>query len=143
MLGTAGLPHILVRFYTVPDVGAARRSVGWAMLFICLLYFTAPAYAAFSRWEVLHNMVGKRITAVPEWATNWSNAGLLEFTDLTALEGMPIAKHAALGRRHDRTRRAGRSRCQRRWRDPTGRAFRPSHAAHRHHQPDRWHLAVR
>src|SRR6266542_4598386 len=62
MLGTAGLPHILVRFYTVPDVGAARHSVGWAMLFICLLYFTAPAYAAFSRWEVLNNMVGKQIT---------------------------------------------------------------------------------
>ncbi len=91
MLGTAGLPHILVRFYTVPDVGAARHSVGWAMLFICLLYFTAPAYAAFSRWEVLNNMVGKRITAVPEWAANWSNAGLIEFTDLTALEGVPIA----------------------------------------------------
>jgi cation/acetate symporter len=91
MLGTAGLPHILVRFYTVPDVGAARRSVGWAMVFISLLYFTAPAYAAFSRWEVLNNMVGKRITAVPEWAANWSSAGLLEFTDLTVLEGVPRA----------------------------------------------------
>jgi cation/acetate symporter len=91
MLGTAGMPHILMRFYTVPDVGSARRSVGWAMLFICLLYFTAPAYAAFSRWEVLNNMVGKRITAVPEWAANWSAAGLLEFTDLTTLEGAPIA----------------------------------------------------
>ncbi|MFL5806792.1 MAG: sodium:solute symporter family protein [Roseiflexaceae bacterium] len=82
MLGTAGMPHILVRFYTVPDVGAARRSVGWAMLFICLLYFTAPAYAAFSRWEILQNVVGKPITAVPEWATNWSNAGLLTIKDL-------------------------------------------------------------
>jgi cation/acetate symporter len=91
MFGTAGLPHILVRFYTVPDVGSARRSVAWAMVFISLLYFTAPAYAAFSRWEVLHNMVGKRIAAVPDWATNWSSAGLLEFTDLTALEGAPIA----------------------------------------------------
>jgi cation/acetate symporter len=90
MLGTAGLPHILVRFYTVPDVGSARRSVGWAMVFISLLYFTAPAYAAFSRWEVLQNTVGKRITAVPEWAANWSNAGLIEFTDLTALENTPI-----------------------------------------------------
>src|SRR5262249_19302887 len=91
MFGTAGLPHILVRFYTVPDVGSARRSVGWAILFISLLYFTAPAYAAFSRWEVLHNMVGKRIAAVPEWAANWSGAGLIEFTDLTALERVPIA----------------------------------------------------
>src|SRR6185503_15249051 len=81
MLGTAGLPHILVRFYTVPDVGSARRSVGWAMIFICLLYFTAPAYAAFSRWEILQNVVGKPITAVPEWAVNWSNAGLLSIAD--------------------------------------------------------------
>src|SRR5215207_8143001 len=91
MLGTAGLPHILVRFYTVPDVGAARRSVAWAMVFISLLYFTAPAYAAFSRWEVMRTVVGKPITAVPEWAVNWANAGLIEFTDLTALEGLPIA----------------------------------------------------
>jgi cation/acetate symporter len=82
MCGTAGLPHILIRFYTVPDVGAARRSVSWAMLFICLLYFTAPAYAAFSRWEILQNVVGKPITAVPEWAVNWSNAGLLAIKDL-------------------------------------------------------------
>jgi cation/acetate symporter len=84
MAGTAGLPHILIRFYSVPDVGAARRSVGWALLFICLLYFTAPAYAAFSRWEILQNVVGKPITAVPEWATNWSNAGLLAIKDLNA-----------------------------------------------------------
>jgi cation/acetate symporter len=90
MAGTAGLPHILIRFYTVPDVGAARRSVGWAMLFICLLYFTAPAYAAFSRLEVMQNMVGKRLSAVPEWATNWSSAGLIEFSDLTTLEGQRI-----------------------------------------------------
>ncbi len=81
MLGTAGMPHILIRFYTVPNTGAARRSVGWAMVFICLLYFTAPAYAAFSRWEILQNVVGKPITAVPEWATNWANAGLMTITD--------------------------------------------------------------
>jgi cation/acetate symporter len=91
MVGTAGLPHILMRFYTVPDVGAARRSVGWAMLFICLLYFTVPAYAAFSRLEVMKNLVGKPITAVPEWAINWANVGLIEYTDLTTLEGLPIA----------------------------------------------------
>jgi cation/acetate symporter len=81
MLGTAGMPHILIRFYSVPDAGAARRSVAWALLFICLLYFTAPAYAAFSRWEILQNVVGKPITAVPEWAINWANAGLLTITD--------------------------------------------------------------
>ncbi len=92
MVGTAGLPHILIRFYTVPDVGAARRSVAWAMLFICLLYFTAPAYAAFSRLEVMKNVVGKPVTAVPEWAVNWANVGLIEYTDLTTLEHTPIAQ---------------------------------------------------
>lgn len=81
MLGTAGMPHILVRFYTVPDVGAARRSVSWALLFICLLYLSAPAYAAFARWEMLQNVVGRPVAAVPEWARNWRDAGLLSLED--------------------------------------------------------------
>jgi cation/acetate symporter len=59
MLGTAGMPHILVRFYTVRSVRESRSSVGWALLWISLLYFTAPAYAAFSRWEILENVVGQ------------------------------------------------------------------------------------
>ena len=81
MLGTAGMPHILVRFYTVPNVNAARRSVSWAMIFISLLYFTAPAYAAFSRWEVLQNVVGKPIASLPNWTANWAQSGLLTITD--------------------------------------------------------------
>lgn len=81
MLGTAGMPHILVRFYTVPTVNAARRSVSWAIVFISLLYFTAPAYAAFSRWEVLQNVIGKPIASVPGWAVNWAQTGLLTITD--------------------------------------------------------------
>lgn len=81
MLGTAGMPHILVRFYTVPNVNAARRSVSWAMIFISLLYFTAPAYAAFSRWEVLQNVIGKPIAALPGWTTNWAATGLLSIND--------------------------------------------------------------
>jgi cation/acetate symporter len=81
MLGTAGMPHILVRFYTVPTVSAARRSVSWAMVFILMLYFTAPAYAAFSRWEVLQNVVGKPITLLPAWATTWSKTDLLKIND--------------------------------------------------------------
>lgn len=82
MLGTAGMPHILIRFYTVPDAGAARRSVGWAMFFVAVLYLTAPAYAAFSRWEILQNVIGNSIGALPDWAANWANAGLLTITDL-------------------------------------------------------------
>lgn len=81
MLGTAGMPHILVRFYTVPNVNAARRSVSWAMIFISLLYFTAPAYAAFSRWEVLQNVIGKPIAALPGWTANWAATGLLTIND--------------------------------------------------------------
>jgi cation/acetate symporter len=84
MLGTAGMPHILTRFYTVPDGPAARRSAGWALGFILLLYLTAPAYAAFSRWEVLENVVGRPLTQVPAWAINWSQAGLLDLEDQNA-----------------------------------------------------------
>ena len=82
MCGTAGLPHILMRFYTTPTVRQARRSVSWALVFITLVYLTIPAYAAFSRWEMLKNVVGQPVTGLPEWAVNWANQGLLQFADL-------------------------------------------------------------
>jgi cation/acetate symporter len=81
MAGTAGLPHILIRYYTVPNPKAARMSVGWSLFFIFLLYFTAPAYAAFSRLEVLRNVVGQRITELPGWVANWTRTGLLTIRD--------------------------------------------------------------
>ena len=81
MLGTMGMPHILIRFYTVPDAPSARRSSGWALAFILVLYLTAPAYAAFSRWEVLENVIGKPIQSIPAWAARWATAGLLTITD--------------------------------------------------------------
>ncbi|NWF81275.1 MAG: VC_2705 family sodium/solute symporter [Chloroflexi bacterium] len=81
MLGTAGLPHILVRFYTVPTVRESRSSVGWALVWIAVLYLTAPAYAAFSRWEILENVVGRPATELPAWAANWASTGLLAFAD--------------------------------------------------------------
>src|SRR5688572_16832005 len=87
MAGTAGLPHILIRYYTVPDPKAARVSVGWSLFFIFLLYFTAPAYAAFSRLEVLTNLVGKRISELPSWVQNWTATGLLSIRDATNLGG--------------------------------------------------------
>jgi cation/acetate symporter len=62
-------------------VPAARRSVSWALFFILLLYLSAPAYAAFSRWEILQNVIGRPVTSVPEWATNWANAGLVSIND--------------------------------------------------------------
>jgi cation/acetate symporter len=81
MAGTVGLPHILIRYYTVPDPKAARMSVGWSLFFIYLLYFTAPAYAAFARWEMLQNLVGQQIATLPEWVNNWGRTGLLTIRD--------------------------------------------------------------
>ena len=81
MLGTASLPHILMRFFTTPSVKAARMSVGWALLFIFLLYFTAPAYATFAKYEIYANVIGSQITALPDWVELWSNVGLLTVND--------------------------------------------------------------
>lgn len=84
MVGTAGLPHILMRYYTVPSVKDARISVGWSLFFIFLLYFTAPAYAAFARNEVLSNIVGLPIASLPAWMANWAKVGLVSFKDINA-----------------------------------------------------------
>ncbi len=82
MVGTAGLPHILMRYYTVPSVKDARISVGWSLFFIFLLYFTAPAYAAFARNEVLSNIIGLPIANLPQWMANWGKVGLVAFKDI-------------------------------------------------------------
>ncbi|WP_031459899.1 sodium:solute symporter family protein [Chloroflexus sp. MS-G] len=92
MLGTAGLPHILIRFYTVPSVRESRMSVGWSLFFIFLLYFTAPAYAAFSRWQILENVVGKQISELPGWTKTWASNGLIVIRDLKVLDGVEIGK---------------------------------------------------
>jgi cation/acetate symporter len=81
MAGTAGLPHILIRYYTVPNPKQARMSVGWSLFFIFLLYFTAPAYAAFSRLEILTNVVGQKIAELPGWVQSWTATGLLSIKD--------------------------------------------------------------
>ena len=95
MLGTAGLPHILIRFYTVPSVRESRMSVGWSLFFIFLLYFTAPAYAAFSRWQILENVVGKEISQLPEWTSTWARNGLIVIRDLKVLDGVDVGKEPA------------------------------------------------
>jgi cation/acetate symporter len=71
MIGTASLPHILMRYFTTPSVREARISVGWGLLFIFLLYFTAPAYAAFAKLEVYSTVINQPINALPEWIKNW------------------------------------------------------------------------
>jgi cation/acetate symporter len=81
MVGTAGLPHILTRYYTTPSVREARTSVGWSLFFIFLLYFTAPAYAAFARFAVFTRLVGAKIAELPSWVTLWKPAGLFDVVD--------------------------------------------------------------
>ena len=81
MVGTAGLPHILTRYYTTPSVKQARTSVAWSLFFIFLLYFTAPAYAAFARFAVFTRLVGSKISELPGWVTFWQPAGLFTVVD--------------------------------------------------------------
>lgn len=81
MVGTAGLPHILTRYYTTPSVRQARTSVAWSLFFIFLLYFTAPAYAAFARNAVYVNLVGTSMSELPRWITLWAPAGLFSIVD--------------------------------------------------------------
>jgi cation/acetate symporter len=81
MVGTAGLPHVLIRFFTVPRVRDARASVGWALLFIALLYTTAPAVAVFARTNLLRTVSEKPYAEVPEWFRTWEDTGLITYED--------------------------------------------------------------
>ncbi|RAV30482.1 sodium:solute symporter family protein [Sinomicrobium soli] len=81
MVGTAGLPHVIVRFFTVPRVRDARKSAGLALLFIVILYSTAPAVSAFARTNLIETVSGRPYSEMPEWFTNWETTGLLNFTD--------------------------------------------------------------
>lgn len=81
MVGTAGLPHVLVRFYTVKSVKAARWSAFWALLFISLLYLTAPATAAFARYYMVTSLNGKTVQQLPSWFENWEQTGLILWMD--------------------------------------------------------------
>ena len=81
MVGTAGLPHVIVRFFTVPKVRDARRSAGYALLFIAILYLTAPAIAAFARTNLLTTVNNQPYTTMPDWFSNWEKTGLLKFED--------------------------------------------------------------
>ena len=81
MIGTAGLPHVIVRFYTVPKASDARSSAGWALLFIAILYTTAPAVAAFARTNLLTMVANRSYQDVPQWFKNWEKTGLIKFED--------------------------------------------------------------
>ncbi len=81
MAGTAGLPHVIVRFFTVPNVRDARKSAGWALLFIAILYTTVPAVAVFARVNLIETVSEKKYEEMPEWFGNWEKTGLLNFED--------------------------------------------------------------
>lgn len=82
MLGTAALPHVLIRYYTTPGVVEARKSVFWSLLFIVLLYITAPAYAVFAKWEIYNNLIGLRISDLPNWIASWARVGMVKIDDI-------------------------------------------------------------
>ncbi len=81
MVGTAGLPHVIIRFYTVPRVRDARVSAGWALVFIALLYTAAPAVAVFARTNLLNTVSDRPYAEMPDWFTKWESTGLITFED--------------------------------------------------------------
>ena len=84
MVGTAGLPHLLTRFYTLPTVAEARSSVAWSLFFIGLIYLSIPALAVLVKFEVLNNLVGSSFEDLPSWMAQWArlDSALLEFSDV-------------------------------------------------------------
>ncbi len=81
-IGTAALPHVLIRFYTTPSVRQARESVFWSLLFILILYMTAPAYAVFAKFEVLSHLAEIPIAKLPGWVAAWTKVGLVSIEDI-------------------------------------------------------------
>ena len=84
MVGTAGLPHLLTRYYTTPSVAEARQSVAWSLFFIALLYLSAPALAVLVKFEVMNNLVGSSFESLPHWLVQWGrvDTALLEVSDI-------------------------------------------------------------
>ena len=91
MLGTAGLPHVIIRFYTVRRVRDARSSAGWALLFIAILYTTAPAIAVFARANLLDTVPGVAYAEAPGWVSTWEDSGLVAWVDKN---GDGVIQHA-------------------------------------------------
>jgi cation/acetate symporter len=108
MVGTASLPHILMRYFTTPSVREARQSVAWSLFFIFLLYFSAPAYAAFSKLEVYTNIIGRDVTQLRPWLFTWGELGLIQICGKNAANAQAvidackaIAGHAGVVRLQD------------------------------------------
>lgn len=93
MVGTASLPHVLMRYFTTPSVREARSSVAWTLLFIFILYFTAPAYAAFAKLEVFTGVIGQELSALPNWVYAYGKVSLVKIcnVDATTLDAIKAA----------------------------------------------------
>jgi cation/acetate symporter len=91
MVGTASLPHVLMRYFTTPSVREARSSVAWTLLFIFILYFTAPAYAAFAKLEVFNDVIGKNIAQLPGWIYAYGKVGLVQVCGVNATDPGAVA----------------------------------------------------
>jgi len=89
MFGTAGLPHVIVRFYTAKSVRAARFSALWALFFISLLYTTAPSVAAFSKLQIINDLDGTALSDVPGWFNTWADVGLITAADGSSISSLP------------------------------------------------------
>ncbi len=98
MVGTAALPHILMRYYTTPSVRQARQSVTWSLFFIFLLYVTAPALAVLVKYEVFHSVVGTPLDQLPQWVASWHkvDASLMSITDIN-LDGILQLNELTIG----------------------------------------------
>ena len=81
MVGTAGLPHVIVRFFTVKNVKAVRKSAYWTLSFIAIIYLTAPALGMFARTNFIEEINGKKYQEAPEWFKNWENQGMIAWVD--------------------------------------------------------------
>ena len=110
MFGTAGLPHVIVRFFTVPKVSDARKSAGYALIFIALLYTTAPAVAAFARINFVDSIHDVEYSAAPDWFKNWENIGLIAWQDKNDDQSIQYSSGNALeGVRPDYSDRRGKN----------------------------------
>lgn len=91
-VGTAALPHVLIRYYTTPTVAQARQSVFWSMLFILVLYLTAPAYAVFAKFEIYGSLINLEFDKLPGWFSAWSRVGLLSVEDINGDGRLQLAE---------------------------------------------------
>jgi cation/acetate symporter len=96
MVGTAGLPHVIVRFFTVPKVRDARKSAGWALIFIAILYTTAPAISVFARTNMIQTVSETEYAELPSWFKKWEDTGLLAWADKNGDGKVQYVKGAAI-----------------------------------------------